>query len=158
MNLYTLMRTAIAPTYFLIASLCGCLSAPVFAQITNSPGPAFLAGLVTLRRMPDPESMKDIRIPALDPGVPPAIARLSVCRKPDLGDESFRRLMAGAKPIPATHPGIVAFHYAPWCRVEFTDRTGKNTVQLFQGGRGVLTQPNGERGMFEFAYPNVAMR
>jgi hypothetical protein len=66
--------------------------------------------------------------------------------------------MTTAKPMSASHPGIVAWHYAPWCRVAFTTWAGKSSVQLFLGGRGVLTQPNGERGMFEYAYPNVAMQ
>lgn len=152
------MKSAIGLASILIASFCGCLFTPVAAQIGNSPGFAFLAGLVTLQSMPDPASMMDIAIPAVDPDQPPAIANLMVCKKPPLDEQNFRRLMSTAKPIAANHPSIVAWHYSPWCRVAFTTRAGKNIVQLFLGGRGVLTQPNGERGMFQYAHPQVAMR
>jgi hypothetical protein len=104
--------------------------------------------------MPDPAGMT--RIGANMDGVVSRMTKGALCAKPPLNEQEFRRLMASATPIPANDPTLSAWHYAPWCSVEFTTVAGNNEAQLFLGGRGVLTQPNGDRGMFRYQYPKAA--
>lgn len=140
------------------AALCcfGIHAPGAQVQVADSPKPRLFGELITLRSMPDPNRMTEIQVPARDSTMADQLARLARCEKPPLDEQRFRALMASAKPIRSDDPSIVAWHYAQWCTVAFHLQGGRSEALLFLGGRGLLTQPNGERGMFQYTYPEGA--
>ena len=115
------------------------------------------ADLITLTELPSAESMTELEIPVQDPSLPGALARSGCSAKePVLDAATLRALMSGAKPVSADDPSIRHWHYSPWCNVAFRVLGTRYTAQLFLGGRGILSEPNGRRGMFSYTQPAIA--
>ncbi|MEP7329219.1 MAG: hypothetical protein ABI777_08395 [Betaproteobacteria bacterium] len=137
----------------LLIAACAVVSQLAEAQAVKDVYlPGLYRGLVTLRSMPDAKQITDVEIPTKDPSIPAAMVGLSSCMQPKLDEQGFRLLMTSASAISVDDPRIRNFHYAPWCRAAFATPSGRVEVELFLGGRGMLTQPNGDRGMFAYAY------
>lgn len=69
---------------------------------------------------------------------------------PELSVEGFKRLISTAKPLSPTDPSMKGWSYAPWYSGSFSGPGGTFHFQLFLGGRGTLTSPDGSSGLFSF--------
>lgn len=66
----------------------------------------------------------------------------------------LRAMLDAAVRVSRCDPSVQMFHYGPWTSGSFTTSGGQRyTVQLFLGGRGVLTTPDGRRTMFDATLP-----
>jgi hypothetical protein len=144
-----------------IAALALCMSEAAQPQVMNTarapvavlPPQTKFPGLVTVNALPSPNIVLEIEIPERAEGDITLPRSPPGCSGPSLGPNSFRQLLAKAKPIPADDPSISKWHYAPWCRVAFTTASGKHVAQLFLGGRALLTLPAGQKVMFDYTLP-----
>lgn len=66
----------------------------------------------------------------------------------------LRAMLDAATRVSRCDPSVQAWHYAPWTSGTFTVAGGRRyAVQLFLGGRGVLTAPDGRTTMFDATPP-----
>jgi hypothetical protein len=86
------------------------------------------------------------RLPAVESIVNVTIGDFSGER--NLDAEGFLRLFARAVPLKPFDPD--GWQYAPWCSGDFMSGGGRYRFTLFLGGRGLLTAPDGRRGLISF--------
>lgn len=70
--------------------------------------------------------------------------------EPVLTAARARELLAAAKPIDPADPEIHRRAYASWYNGSFTTDRGMYRYQLFLGGYGLLTTPEGKYGLFAY--------
>jgi hypothetical protein len=98
---------------------------------------------VTLERLPSSDDVKEV-----DFGKGPNVA-LSETQTP----ETFKALPASARPVDSNEKSIHTWAYSPICNGTFKTRDGTFGFQLYLGGRGMLTTPSGEKGIFSYGNP-----
>lgn len=64
--------------------------------------------------------------------------------------DSVKKLLAAAHLLNPTEASLKEWSYAPWYFGTFIGPDGEYHYELFLGGRGRLTTPNGEVGFFSF--------
>ena len=63
-----------------------------------------------------------------------------------LSEQEFLNLLDHAKVVEPENELLFNWNYSPWYMIEFTTSCGNYHLQLYLGGLGVLTLPNGEKG------------
>jgi hypothetical protein len=63
-------------------------------------------------------------------------------------------LLTSGRPIAPGDKVIDGWHYAPWCRAKFVSGGRTWHVDLYLGGRGIITDDGGRKGVFDFIPPS----
>jgi hypothetical protein len=67
-----------------------------------------------------------------------------------LNESEFLILLDKAKTIQPGSEILLNWNYSPWYSIEFTTSSGSYELELYQGGLGTLTLPNGKKGAVMF--------
>lgn len=63
-----------------------------------------------------------------------------------LDESKFLLLLDKAKIVQPNDKILKQWNYAPWYSIEFTTSSGKYNLQIFLGGLGIMTLPDGTKG------------
>lgn len=97
-----------------------------------------LGDLVVLRQLPSAQSVSNITL----------TARLNAKRGGTLDATGFRKLLESASP--ASPDLAKSWHFADWYQGTFVLDGRTNSFALYLGSLGLLSQPDGTRGLFRF--------
>jgi hypothetical protein len=100
-----------------------------------------LGDVVTLRRIPDAQSVSNITL----------LAGLNVKHGGTLDSAGFRKILRSASP--ASPDLAKSWQFADWYRGTFVLDGRTNSFTLYLGGLGLLSQSDGTRGLFRFKQP-----
>jgi hypothetical protein len=100
------------------------------------------SNLSTLKSIPSPDVIEKVE---LNPS-------LNQNHGGKLDEQSFKKLMATAKPLHADDPKIKEWHYAPWYSGSFVVKNETYYFGLYLGGMGALLTPQKQKGMFTFEH------
>ena len=117
-----------------LASTVACI-----AGTTNDFKP--LGDLVVLRQLPSAHSVSNIML----------TAGLNAKHGGTLDAAGFRKILKSASP--ASPDLAKSWHFADWFRGSFVLDGRTNSFTLYLGGLGLLSQPDGTRGLFRFMQP-----
>jgi hypothetical protein len=67
---------------------------------------------------------------------------------------NLERLLTSGRPIAPGDKVIDSWHYAPWCQATFVSGGRTWHVDLYLGGRGILTDDSERKGVFDFIPPS----
>jgi hypothetical protein len=102
-----------------------------------------LKGLIKIDALPGTSEITDVRMSS------PGGTRLMIKR------DSFFQLLEHASIIDPEQKVIHRNGFSPWCDIEFSTSQGEYILQLFLGGTGIITLPNGKRGALIFEMENM---
>ncbi|MBI5773099.1 MAG: hypothetical protein HZA89_05060 [Verrucomicrobia bacterium] len=106
------------------------------ADTTNDFKP--LGDLTMLRQLPNAQSVSNITL----------TAGLNAKQARALDATGFRKILESASP--ASPDVAKSWHFADWYRGTFVLDGRTNSFTLYLGGLGLLSQPDGTRGLFRF--------
>ena len=100
-----------------------------------------LGDLVALHRIPDARSVSNLTL----------VASVNAKQGRALDAAGFRQILERASP--ASPDLAKSWHFADWYRGTFVLDGKTNSFSLYLGGFGLLSQPDGTRGLFRFKQP-----
>ena len=109
---------------------------------SSSEGKSLIFGeLIRIKNLPPAGSISNILLNR----------RANASHETYLDVEIFRSLFKKATPVDPEQAD--SWHYAPWYSGTFTYKGGTYNFLLYLGGRGLLTYPDGKKGLFSFEHP-----
>ena len=111
-----------------------CVNSILFSQEKMNFRPDF----ILIEKLPTASQILTLKISHCD-------SSLSV-----LGESEFLILLDKAKPIQPKSEILLNWNYSPWYSIEFTTLSGNYKLELYLGGLGTMTLPNGKKGAVMF--------